>query len=222
MDQNKLNFKVYQWSINNNNMRYKHWALRVKDMFHQVGLYYNFTAEPDTLSKGYIQETINTHLKAQFNNEWKNELEREHAQRGSGRNKLRTYRQLKSEYCEEKYVNIIMPKIQRSSYAKFRMGVAPLRLETGRYEHLTKNRRVCFNCPNEVESEEHVIMDCPVYSDLRSILFSKIAQHIPEFYTKTKHEKFICVLSCDVVPVIRISAKICNDILMLRRQFLYK
>ena len=54
------------------------------------------------------------------------------------------------------------------------MGVAPLRLETGRYEHLMENRRVCFNCPNEVESEEHVIMDCPVYSDLRSILFTKI------------------------------------------------
>ena len=68
----------------------------------------------------------------------------------------------------------------------------------------------------------YVIMDCPVYSDLRSILFTKIAQHIPEFDTKTKQEKFICILSCDVVPVIRISAKICNDILMLRRQFLYK
>ena len=191
-------------------------------MFHQVGLNYNFAAEPDTLSMGYIQETINTHLKAQFNDDWKNELEREHAQRGSGRNKLRTYRQLKSEYCEEKYVSIIMPKFHRSSYAKFRMGVAPFRLETGRYVHLTENRRVCFNCPNEVESEEHVIMDCPAYSDLRSILFTKIAQHIPEFDTKTKQEKFICVLSCDAVPVICISAKICNDILMLRRHFLYK
>ena len=125
-------------------------------------------------------------------------------------------------WSSQKYVSIIMPKFHRSSYAKFRMGVAPLRLETGRYEHLTENRRVCFNCPNEVESEEHVIMDCPVYSDLRSILFAKIAQHIPEFDTKTKQEKFICILSCDVVPVIRISAKICNDILMLRRQFLYK
>ena len=45
-------------------------------MFHQVGLNYNFAAEPDTLSKGYIQEKINTHLKAQFNDDWKNELER--------------------------------------------------------------------------------------------------------------------------------------------------
>ena len=110
MDPNKLNFKVYQWSVNNNNTRYKNWALRVKDMFHQVGLNYNFAAERDTLSKGYIQETINTHLKAQFNDDWKNELEREHAQRGSGRNKFRTYRQLKSENCEEKYVSILMPK----------------------------------------------------------------------------------------------------------------
>ena len=81
-----------------------------------------------------------------------------------------------------------------------------------------ETRRVCFNCPKEVESEEHVIMDCPVYSDLRSFLFSKLTQHILEFDTKSKHENFICVLSCDDVPVKRISAKICNDILMLRRQ----
>ena len=39
---------------------------------------------------------------------------------------------------------------------------------------------------------------------------------------KSKREKFVCILSCDVVPVIRISAKICNDILALRRQLLYK
>ena len=149
-------------------------------------------------------------------------MERENARRGNGWNKLRTYRQFKSEYCKENYVGIIMPKSHRSSYAKFRMGVAPLRLETGRYEHLAEDRLVCFNCPTSVESEEHVIMDCPLYSDLGNTLFSKLLQHIPDFDDKSKHEKFMCILSCDDVPVIRICAKICNDIHMLRRRLLYK
>ena len=68
----------------------------------------------------------------------------------NGRNKLRSYMLFKSDYPEEKYVSIILPRSHRSSYAKFRMGVAPLRLETGRYEQLEGDRRVCFSCPNEV------------------------------------------------------------------------
>ena len=32
----------------------------------------------------------------------------------------------------------IRPKLQRSALAKFRCGVAPLRIETGRYERLDK------------------------------------------------------------------------------------
>jgi hypothetical protein len=34
----------------------------------------------------------------------------------------------------------------RSTYAKFRAGVAPLGIETGRYERLEVNERLCFNC----------------------------------------------------------------------------
>ena len=177
MNVNRLNYKVYQWSVNHNNSRHKNWAGYVKDMFTQVGFSYLFEASSDTLSKRFIQDSINTHLKTQFNVDWKSDLERENARRGNGRNKLRTYRQFKSEYYKENYVGIIMPKSHRSSYAKFRMGVAPLRLETGRYEHLAEDRRVCFNCPTSVESEEHVIMDCPLYSDLRNTLFSTIATY---------------------------------------------
>ena len=138
MDPNKLTFKVYEWSINNNNTRYKNWALRVKDMFHHVGLNYNFAAEPDTLSKGYIQETINTHLKAQYNDDWKTELEREHAHRGSGRNKLRTYRQLKGKVCQ--YHNA---KISTKFICQVSNGSGAIKARNGN-EHLTENRWVCL------------------------------------------------------------------------------
>ena len=83
-------------------------------------------------------------------------MERECARRENGRNKLRPYRLFKSDYREEKYVGTILPRSHRSSYAKFQMVVAPLRLETGRYQQLEKDRRVCLNCLNEINSEEHV------------------------------------------------------------------
>ena len=106
MDVNRLNYKVYQWSVNHNSSRHKKWAGYVKDMFTQVGFSYLFEASSDTLSKRFIQDSINTHLKTQFNVDWKSDLERENARRGNGRNKLRTYRQFKSEYCKENYVGI--------------------------------------------------------------------------------------------------------------------
>ena len=88
------------------------------------------------------------------------------------------------------------------------MGVAPLRIETRRFERIAEVDGVCFNCNDAVESEEHILMDCLLYRDLRDlreILFSKIISYIPDFLSKTKREKLIC--SSDIIPVIRISAK---------------
>ncbi len=48
---------------------------------------------------------------------------------------------------------------QRSSLANFICGVAPLCLETGQYEGLPEEERVCPVCnANTVESEYHAIM----------------------------------------------------------------
>ena len=53
--------------------------------------------------------------------------------------------------------------------AKIRCGVAPIRLETGRYEGLPENERLCPVCSlQEIESEVHVITKCSLYDDLRN------------------------------------------------------
>ena len=47
----------------------------------------------------------------------------------SGRNKLRTYKLFKSEFKPEPYVTMIMSRSNRSGLARFRCGVAPIRIE---------------------------------------------------------------------------------------------
>jgi hypothetical protein len=49
-------------------------------------------------------------------------------------NKLRTYKLFKHDFCAEPYLEYRMPLNYRSAYAKFRCGVAPLTVETGKYE----------------------------------------------------------------------------------------
>ena len=65
----------------------------------------------------------------------KNELNRVSARRGPGNNKLGTYRKFKDSFEVEPYVLILMPKYYRSALARFRAGVAPIRIDTGRFEH---------------------------------------------------------------------------------------
>ena len=41
----------------------------------------------------------------------------------------------------------------RAAYAKFRCGLAPLRIETGRYLGQPLEARICPFCPNHIEDE---------------------------------------------------------------------
>lgn len=62
-----------------------------------------------------------------------------------GGNNLRKYRLYKDKFEMEQYCKIIMPKAHRSAFAKFCMGVGPFRIETGRYEGLSKAQLLIAN-----------------------------------------------------------------------------
>ena len=123
-----------------------------------------FTAGPESLNKNLIINRIDEHLKTQDNQTWISDETRPEARRGDRRNNFRTYKLFKTAYKEENYVKIIMQRNHRSAFAKFRIGIAPLRIETGRYERLNEKERTCFRCSDTVESEEHVLLDCPLYT----------------------------------------------------------
>ena len=109
-----------------------------------------------------------------FMNTWRLNINSHVSVSGKGGNKLRTYNIFKKEYNTEHYCKIVMPYSHRSAFSKFRCGVAPIRLETGRFEHLNVEDRVCFHCKNsDIEDEFHVILKCPLYHDIRVPLFTE-------------------------------------------------
>jgi hypothetical protein len=138
----------------------------------------------------------------------------------SGRNnKLRTYCKLKSEFQTEKYCQMIMPLKHRSALAKFRCGVAPLRIETGRYENIPLVDRKCPFCEN-VETEQHVMLNCELYDDIRRPLFEKAADIDSKFPGLSEEGKFIFLFSNHFM--IRLCAKTCFNILQRRTFYLCK
>ncbi len=63
-----------------------------------------------------------------------------------------------------------MPKFERSLISQLRLGILPLRIETGRYNNLGVNQRTCLVCnTNDIEDEHHFLFDCNFYSAERSV-----------------------------------------------------
>ena len=104
--------------------------------------------------------------------------------------------------------------------AKFHCGVAPLKIETGRYEGLFENDRICSLCEaGEVESEVHTLIRCPLYDIHRHELFEYISIIAPDFNQLSDIDKFVFIMSNSLVS--KVCAKTCHVILNERRKALY-
>ena len=93
---------------------------------------------------------------------------------GDGGSKLWTYRMFKQTYGVEKCCVLILPPCHRSAFCKFRCGVAPIRIKTGRYKTMAEEGRKCPFCKTVIENETHVILECPIIRILDPIYSLKL------------------------------------------------
>ena len=98
--------------------------------------------------------------------------------------------------------------------------MAPIRIETGRYEGLDLSCRTCPVCKNGIEDEKHVILKCPQYDDIRQQLFNRAATVNDNFIGFSDIEKLVFLFTN--VEVIKQCAKTCFQILQNRQNMLYK
>ncbi len=89
-----------------------------------------------------------------------------------------------------------MPYKYHSAFSKFMCGVAPIYIETGRYEKLAAEQRLCvlYN-KREVESEQHTMMRCTFYANEQADLFALAIQQNNMFLSINEQEQFIFLLS---------------------------
>ena len=80
--------------------------------------------------------------------------------------------------------------------------------------------RNCFHCVTDVETEEHILFECPLYNDIRQELFSDVDMSSKSFDALSNHDN-VCLLLSDS-DIINYSAKACHEILHERRKLLYK
>ena len=93
---------------------------------------------------------------------------------------MRTYALFKKEVGLEPYLWRVSNGTHRGLIAKLRMGVAPLRIELGRYEHndsggrgLPAERRTCQLCrAGCIEDEAHFVVECAAFERERGQLWA--------------------------------------------------
>ena len=81
--------------------------------------------------------------------------------------KLCTYVTFKYTFGPEPYVYSYMSRSERSLLAQLRIGVLPLKIETGRYNNVKVEDRICELCDLDIEDEKHFVCSWPIYADIR-------------------------------------------------------
>jgi hypothetical protein len=158
------------------------WSSDVKRMFEEINLLYIFESKSvcdiNEVKERLMEKNAEHNMNLLENSE-----------------KLRTYRQFKHDNVQEPYLQLNMEIFERCLLARLRLGVLPLRVETGRYNREELHNRLCKLCKSqEIEDEYHFIMHCELYSDLRSNLLEKIGRKVIKFTTYCKFEQFLYLI----------------------------
>ena len=75
--------------------------------------------------------------------------------------KLCLYKDYKSYYEHETYLNSLNIRTFRHILSKFRSGCYNSRIEVGRHHGLPRRDRLCRLCKDEVENDNHFIISMP-------------------------------------------------------------
>ncbi|XP_053402804.1 uncharacterized protein LOC128558049 [Mercenaria mercenaria] len=211
----RVNKRIAVWA--SSKVRCKNWFDYVKQKFQECNITFNIMSY---VCKSNVVGNIEKCIMEKYVQDWFNGINRITSNSGKGNNKLRTYCTFKSEFIVEDYCKIILPRKHMSALCKFRCGVAPIRIESGRYENLQVENRICPFCPNIVEDEKHVILKCSLYNDLRESLFSYVVKNNENFKNLPEQEQLKYLFTNPLL--VRSVAKTCCKILDRRKLYLCK
>ena len=144
-----------------------------------------------------FKNIITRKLNNAFNAYWSRAITSTVGRSKKGSNKLRSYQSFKTRIQMEPYC-LLGDRELRKTVAKFRCSDHNLRIETGRRENITPEERKCLVCTSGyVENEQHFLVDCQGYSEIRQELFIMVQQEVPLFTRMDSTQKFIYLLSCE-------------------------
>ena len=159
----------------------------------------------------FAKTKVREGIRSLFDNEWKTHL--------NSFTKADCYKQFKSEVKCEKYLQTVKNRKHRVTLSKLRLSDHILEIETGRHNVPITPRelRFCPHCINQVESEQHFLIQCPEYN--RTILMDKFSETYPQFRALDNENKFIFMLSQENEELTKLLANYLHTWMMQRLDF---
>ena len=171
MKKDRLTYGIHQWSLSMSHRYFKTVEFYVKSILKDSNLLENASQMDGVDTKAILQE-LRKCLNLEDKSEWTKNVGNDKGNYNG--NKLRLYRCHKKEIFVETYVTSRMPFMHRRSLAMLRCGSLPIQIELGRRQNVPLAERLCTLCHNGVEDETHILLQCPIYDDLRQRLLIHI------------------------------------------------
>ncbi len=154
---------------------------------------------------------INLALPELYVTSWQEEVNKEDSIRGTGQNKLTTHCTFKQYFSTEQYLKLGV--LLQSFDVGWLQSVQKLDIMNNQFE---RTENACY----AQESEEHVILKCNAYADIRDDLFAHIRIIYPHFNNLSHSNKLSFIISSHLTTAQR--ALICHNILQRRRNLKYQ
>jgi hypothetical protein len=164
----KVVYDVYKLLYNDVNNGKTNWVSNVRDLLFSLGLNYVWISQDaSSVSFDFVKQRIID----QFVQQWSISV--------YDCEKLCIYRNIKVEFCHEKYLNFCSNVYLLT---KLRSGTLKLNIELGRYNNTPRESRLCLCCNmNVVENEYHFVLVCPAYRSVRTHFFANILLFLAEY-----------------------------------------
>lgn len=211
-DTSDLRGRVFQWASGKANHACKNWWYYIKESLMKIGVSPNLYMCNNVSKDSLVSEVV-----SKFNDNYVTSWEESISANNS---KLRTYKQFKKHFGAEAYCKNVLPRKYRSALGKFRCGVSPIMVETGRYTNTPLHERVCKLCHSgEIENEVHVLLVCDCYCKIRKELLSQAKNICNNFESMSAAEQFVVLFENE--SLLYILAKTCSKMLKHRTNIMY-
>ena len=158
----------------------------------------------NTFHKNKLLKAVYNKLKDNFIKFWRTDIFRDS---DKGKNKLRTYSKLKSDFELENFLLLNIQKNVLSNFVKLRISDSSLYIEKGRHLNIPLEERVCLLCKSNIEDEFHFVIECNKLEPLRTKLYKNISDIVPSFLSMSKQEKFNFILSSNDYDIMEVCVK---------------
>jgi hypothetical protein len=198
--QSKLSLLLYKAMIKDNNINginYK-WITFIKQTLDHLGMS-NIWISQTFLSVKWLSQQIKTRQNDQYLQTWRNNISQ--SSRGN------TYELFKEKLNFENYFNIIPEKLW-TVIIKFRTSNHYLPIETGRWNNVLLEDRLCALCDEHTIGDEfHYLFSCKYFRNAR------LESLHPHYYTRPNIYKFRELMASKKISTLKKLAKFINKIL---------